>query len=289
MNKKRLAKGLTAAALVGVLAIGSTLAYLSATTGTRSNAFTGANNITGQTTEKIWDSEKAEHYQPGDVLNKTPNVEINAGSEVAKVALSVDYYGNVESFTDNKDGSVKDIVGTKMSQTEFERYAKVNDYNVGAANTQWTKIAESAKGAELYMYNSDIDATKAKEPVPATNLFNKVTVNAKLRTISEKEIENTKVYSFNDLNGNGILDDGESKIEPPLTDISVVTKDITETTYVDGNGNLLVLQSLPTFIIDVKGFAVQAKIETEGTTPADVLIELANKDRAADDQFTVIN
>ncbi|MEG0377664.1 MAG: hypothetical protein RR614_04210 [Eubacterium sp.] len=278
MNKKRLAKGLTAVALVAVIAVGSTFAYLSATTGTKTNKFTSANNITGTTTETKFDKDKAEDYLPGQLINKNPSLTINAGSESAYGALSLDFYGDDAVVMGEEDNQI--VTGTKMSQADFAKYATIN----GMDTTNWTMIAKStASGSELYMYNNELVPTDTDPAVPVKELFQSTTVNAGLRTITETELATTDVYTFTDVDKDGKYTEGT---DTDLTKVSsdVLKEETTSHNYIDGNGNTLALTTLPTFVIDVKGFAVQS----EGVELADAkeeLIKLANAGRADDDQF----
>lgn len=285
-NKKRMAKGIAAAALIGVIAVGSTLAYLSATTGTKTNTFTGSNkNITGETTEEF-ESDKASNYTPGEVIKKNPSISINANSESAYAALSVDYFGD-DVKTKTEEGKVVVEDGTKMSQTAFKKYAEVTGWNLGEGNTAWKLIATSANGSELYMYNA-ILAPKADAAAAANELFTGTKVNAGLRTITTEELakETTIVYTYTDTNKNGKWDTGEPR--EAVSDKSVIKQNTTTSTdYIDGNGNTLAVTSLPPFVIDIKGFAVQSTNVELAEAKAE-LIKLANDGREDDDVFVAV-
>lgn len=276
MNKKRLAKGLTAAALIGVIAVGSTLAYLSANTGQKTNKFSGG-DIGGKTVEEF-DSEKAENYKPGDVINKQPSITIDANSVNAMVALSVDYYGDDVKAEKTEDGDIIQNANeaTKLSQEGFKRYGEVQGWNTGDTG-KWTLIAKSTNGSELYMLNDQMDQNKAVTSTPA--LFQSIKVNAGLRTVTQTDSKTTIVYNENN--------------EP--VDFNKVTSSIKDSYYTDANGNILVLDSLPTFVIDVNGYAVQADNLTDQATAdakaeaaAAELIKLANNGRSGADEFIAI-
>lgn len=272
MNKKRLAKGLTAAALIGVIAVGSTLAYLSANTGQKTNKFSG-DNIGGRTEERF-DKDTAENYKPGDSIYKEPTITIDADSADAKVAMSVDYYGDdVETTESNGVITVTNPnEATKMSQKDFERYATVKGWDTD----NWEMIATSKNGSELWMNKNTIVTTKKDDvegsetkDVKTAPLFKNVVVNAGLRTVTETELKSKTVY---DKEGN-VLSTKEVK------------NSIVNSYYEDALGNILVFDKLPTFVIDVNGFAVQAdhidaKVE---------LIKLANVGRTAEnDKFVAV-
>lgn len=286
-NKKRMAKGIAAAALIGVIAVGSTLAYLSATTGTKTNTFTGSNkNITGETTETNYDSEKAGSYVPGDLIKKNPTVNLKANSESAYVALSTDCYGD-DVVTEKVEDKVVVKNGTKMSRTAFAKYATINDLNAkpDKADGAWTLIAKSVNGSELYMYNTALEPD-GNSDVSATELFTETTVNAGLRTITTTELATTNVYTYVDANNNGKYDEGETKT--PVPDKSVIKQNTTTSTdYIDGNGNTLAVTSLPPFVIDIKGFAVQSTNVELAEAKAE-LIKLANDGREDNDVFIAI-
>lgn len=270
MNKKRLAKGLTAAALIGVIAVGSTLAYLSANTGQKTNKFSGG-DIGGKTVEEF-DSEKAENYKPGDVINKQPSITIDANSVNAMVALSVDYYGDDVQTKKTEDGYIIENANeaTKLSQEGFKRYGEVQGWNIGDTG-KWTLIAKSANGSELYMLKEQMDQNNAVTSTPA--LFQSIKVNAGLRTVTETDSKTTTV-----LDENGTV-----------VNFNSVTSSIKDSYYTDANGNILVLDKLPTFVVDVNGYAVQAdNLADNSTTAAAELIKLANAGRSDGDVFTAV-
>lgn len=287
-NKKRMAKGIAAAALIGVIAVGSTLAYLSATTGTKTNTFTGSNkNITGETTETNYDSEKAGSYVPGDLIKKNPTVNLKANSESAYVALSTDYYGD-DVVTESSGETVVVKSGTKMSRTAFAKYATINDLNAkpDKADGAWTLIAKSVNGSELYMYDTALEPDGTSD-VSATELFTETTVNAGLRTITTTEIATTTVYTFTDINKNGQCDTQDEKDTMKQVESSVLENKTVSNNYIDGNGNTLAVTSLPPFVIDIKGFAVQSTNVELAEAKAE-LIKLANNGREGNDIFTAV-
>lgn len=290
MNKKNLTKGIVAAALVGVIAVGSTFAYLSATTGSKTNNFNSDKNITGKTTETTFDQTTANDYTPGQAFAKNPSISINAGSVAANVALSVDYYGldvkttgtGTEADPDKGIKADPYVVtsGTKLSQKQFEKYAQLQygtaDTLTAGTNPNWQLIARSDSGSELYMHKDVLDASTSATDVAAPHtLFDRVKVNAGLRTVSNTEIATTTIY---EVNADGSKTPVDSNV---LSKVTESTK-----TYVDGAGNVLALDELPRFIIDVKGFATQANIA--GVDSAAELIKLANAERKGADIFKPI-
>ena len=71
-NKVLLAAG--SVALVGTIAVGGTLAYLSSITETKKNVFTSSKSIHGKLTETEWNEESASSYYPGKVIAKNPQI-----------------------------------------------------------------------------------------------------------------------------------------------------------------------------------------------------------------------
>lgn len=105
MNKK-LVKTVGSLALVGVIGVGATLAYLSAETGTLTNKFVftqhgiqmsldeakiNDNNEVTDHNERVpaGQSQIYDELQPGDVLPKDPTVTITKGSEDCYVVVAV--------------------------------------------------------------------------------------------------------------------------------------------------------------------------------------------------------
>ncbi|WP_195539654.1 hypothetical protein [Eubacterium maltosivorans] len=254
MNKKRLAKGLTAAALIGVIAVGSTLAYLSANTGQKTNKFSGA-NISGST-EENFNPEEAANYVPGQKIQKEPWISIKAGSAKAKVAMVVDYIGDDET--------------TKLSQDEFKRYAEVSGWNLGENEGQWKLVKASQDGkSEMYIYNSVVDASESKTDIATEHLFENVIANSKLRTVTDKD------------NTIAVYKDAQ---KTEKVEFENITNSIVKDYFYDQNGNILVKDSLPKFTIDLSGYAVQSE-HLDGTSAVNELIKLANEGREGAQQF----
>ncbi|MGL4282075.1 MAG: hypothetical protein ACRCSI_00015 [Eubacterium aggregans] len=259
MNVKKMAKGITVIALLAIIAVGATLAYLSTTTDKLENKFTSTSNIKGKLTETNWDKNAAEKYTPGQVLEKNPVVDLTASNEPAYVAMALDFKG----------------LNTTMSQTEFAQYCTINDLNT----TDWELIAKSANGSELYAYKSIVAAGASTNAI-----FQNITVNAGLKTYTATQLVTTKTYTYEDLNSNGKFDaDTETKTE---VDSSSISTNIAKTDYIDALGNTIAIDHLPAFQIDAQGFAVQST-DTASVYEAE-LIKLANAERTGNDLFVVL-
>lgn len=272
-KKKNVVKGLLICALIAVIAVGATLAYLSATTGTKTNKFTSDNKING-TTDESFDNKTAGDYTPGDEINKQPSLSIGSDSEAAYGALAVDYYGDDVAYTEN-NGSVTVTSGTKMSQAQFSKYATVN-----GLSDSWKLIAKTANGSELYMYNSVLNPGDK-----ASQLFDSVTVNAGLKTVTSSDLATTTVYTYTEDNGNNVCDTDTEKASKVAVSSNTLTNTTTTTNYVDADGNTLALDKLPTFVIDINGYAVQSKNNND---PAAELIKLANQGKTGNDVYTAV-
>lgn len=253
-KKKKMVKGLVVVALIAIIGIGATLAYLTSVTGGKTNTFTSTKNVKG-TTEETFNENDAKNYEPGKEINKAPTVTLDANSEDAYVALSVDYIG--------LDGT------SHMTQEQFKKYATINGLDL----TKWTLIKTSAAGSELYMTNDPVEKGKSASP-----LFTSVTVNAKMKTVSSESYKTTTVYTYKDANNNGVWDTGE---ERTVVDTTNSTTQDSKTDYVDADGNSLEVASLPTFVIDIHGFAIQSA-NLDSTTAASELVKLANTQRTTD-------
>ena len=292
-NKKRMAKGIAAAALIGVIAVGSTLAYLSANTGTKTNKFTGTDkNITGETTETKFDSTKDHNYTPGDSYNKNPSIKLDANGEPANVALAVDYYGLDVETAPLEDGGYKVTAGTPITQEQFKKYANITGWAIGDSGETWKLIAKSNNGSELYMYNEVLGGSgEGVKLEPGKELFQKINVNAGLSTVTEDIWSTTTKYTFEDSNANGKYDPEIESERNSLKEVDSTTakENIKTINYVDAAGNTLFIDHLPPIVVDINGYGVQnALLEDNNTTAAAELIKLANVGRTDDDIFFAV-
>lgn len=105
MKNKKLKLSILSLALVAVVGIGGTLAYLSTKTNDKTNTFTMGTAISGDLTEPGWDSEgktQAEKFTPGRVITKDPRINNTSpeGTDNAYVAVKLTYTGDVTSAAD---------------------------------------------------------------------------------------------------------------------------------------------------------------------------------------------
>lgn len=222
-NKKRIATTIGAMALTAVLAVGGTLAYLSSVTETEKNVFTSSKSITTELTEEF-DPEVAGSYTPGQVITKAPTMSnTSTSNESIWVAVSLDYTNGADSIT----------------YEEFKQYAELQ----GLDTTGWEKIGTAADGQELYAFKTTLAPGKSTSAI-----FSSVKVNAGIQKVWKYGTEGKIVYTM----------DGEGN----LIDVKDSTTLVDETQYYDEKGNPMdpkdAVAGLPTYTIEVKGYAVQA-------------------------------
>jgi|GEM_PF-3866720 len=163
-----------AGALIVVLSIGGTLAYLTATTNTKNNVFTSTTDITATLTEPNWDStgaSTATNMLPGTAAAKDPKITNTdpAGGESEYVAERITF----QKAVDDGQGGVS---YTNMSVDE------INNLLVGVAvysgtalptaggitiGSDWTASADNAatKAQRLYYYNNALAAQATTSPL----------------------------------------------------------------------------------------------------------------------------
>lgn len=97
MINKKFKKAIVAASLIAVLGVGSTFAYLSYQTGSKTNTFTMGSGITGKTEEPRWNEENAKKFTPGRVIAKDPQIENTSAdsTDPAYAAVKISYQKKV--------------------------------------------------------------------------------------------------------------------------------------------------------------------------------------------------
>lgn len=264
MKKKSLIKGLGIAVLAGAIAIGGTLAYLSSVTETKTNTFESSGNVEGKIVEENWDEtgeDQASNYKPGDMIAKDPTVQLEADSEDAYVGMQLDFIGS--------DGSkmAYGSAATGTTQTDsakgFQAYATHDGIKTG-----WSLIGRNSEGSELYFYTSILTAGNA-----ADTIFDNITVNAGITTVSTTANQTyyTKITQYA---ADGTIID--------QTFIEAATPTETTTTYYDQDGNAVGVDTLPTFEIAAKGYAIQSENMSVDDAKAQILA-FANAGKASTD------
>ena len=271
MKKKQVLITGAAMALTAVLAVGGTLAYMTAITETKKNVFTSDKGVTIKLEEIGWDNsgkKKAENYTPGDVIAKDPGI-VNECNESVWSGVKLDYIG-----TDRyKTG--EEYKATYYTQDAFKKYGTID-----IEGTAWTLIATNKNGSELYAYNSELEAAAKTAPT----LFNNLSVDAKIK--EEKTSDWTEAYKKvvkNTYDANGKLVSSDVVYEKYD---AATTPEVSNSYVVDKDGKYVDAYGLPRFTIDVSGYAVQFS-EVDFATAKTQLIALANQgiDAAADNYF----
>lgn len=244
MEKKKVFGFVGAIALTAAIAVSGTLAYLNNITDTKVNMFSSSKNIkTTLTEEAFWDTGWT-NYTPGESQAKTPVITNKSDATTnTYVAMRLDFIGYDNS---------------KMSEADFQKYASLNYTGMDS----WTKIKDYTDGSVLYLYKTSLTPNQVTAP-----LFNKVTVNKDMTGALNIKYAGQNIW-YNNKDG-----------------VSTKAK-VTDTTL-DPNAEYLGNEQrpltdavvLPSFTVNVKGFAIQA----EGFATADAakaeLIALSDANR----------
>lgn len=247
-KKKRIGTTIAAMTLTAALAVGGTLAYLQAVTETKKNVFTSSKNITTELTETDWTEESGSDYTPGKVIKKNP-VMVNDSSTDQKiyVAVKVDYVGSDDQMT---------------AYDTFKKYAQVytgTDSALDTYNANWTKVSTNADGSEIWVYQTAIAGGESTGA-----LFDGMKVNAGITEEWNQKAKTTSVYTVDA--------EGNKSAEP----VNVTTETFDPTVkYVDADGNTVDAGTLPTFRVDVTGFAIQED-NMDLATATTELVKLVN-------------
>lgn len=252
MEKNKIKKIAVTLSLAAVIGLGGTLAYINNVTDTVTNTFNSSKDtqIDGKIEETEWDEtgkQKAENYQPGDVIAKNPVVSLETKSESAWVAMSLDYKNSKEESIDYET---------------FKKYAEHD-----GIGSDWVLIAKNAEGSDLYANMKELTAGNKTQPI-----FNQITVNAGITTV--KDITKTDHYKLvTKTDENGKVTRTLTKVEGPA-EIGV--------TYYDADGNVIGegtdgnITKLPKFEIGVKAYAIQTQ-NIDAQLAKRELIKLANE------------
>lgn len=195
MNKKKLAMSLTSLALVGAVAVGGTLAYLSSTSNWVNNTFsvgtgyipdgdhTGLwldeKDIVKSTPDQEVRTEKGNNYEdmmPGSVVEKDPTFHMTKGSTPSYVIARV-------VNLDNAMANGYTVSVEKGGEAGFDSHW------VKIANLDGTTLDTGFGGADgYYAYevepdNYILDASKAVETVDLAPMFNYVTLNGEIEDL----------------------------------------------------------------------------------------------------------
>lgn len=206
MKRKRAGLAITGLLVVAIIAVGATLALLSTTTGTKTNAFSSNRNISIQLREDKWDGytfedgagdsttgeeaiegheedmtlgvNQAKAYLPGQSIPKNPTVKnnnTNGNGVETRVALKVTYF-----------------IGEQQVTYETFKTTLLDTNGIAFDTDNWTNIQNSSdeKLADIYLYNKELGLEATNNTT--TPLFSTVPINKNLQPG-----EDGKLPSFN--------------------------------------------------------------------------------------------
>lgn len=135
MTKAKKRNVIVALALVALLAIGGTLAYLTSVTGTKENTFTMGDNITGKTEEPGWDENNAKDFTPGKIIAKDPLIHnlSPATADPAYVAMTLTYQKRA-----NENSAWEDATYDDLNNFINIKKGTAPNYSDGFNTTDWT-------------------------------------------------------------------------------------------------------------------------------------------------------
>lgn len=180
MEKNRKSRKIAKVALAGVslaavsaITFGTTMAWLTATTNTKTNAFSATAGVDIELTEPAWDVTTNTHeIKPGEDVGKDPTVTNKTGSDKAYIALAITFSKeNSVAGTDPKTFE-------QISYNDFDAFADLT----GLDTTNWVAADENTANASatnkqmVYYYTgstSDLKELLADNSTPA--LFTSVT------------------------------------------------------------------------------------------------------------------
>lgn len=240
MSKKKIALAVGSLALVGALAVGGTLAYFTAQTDSVTNVFTGENDDLGGKIVEDFDKEKAENYMPGDVITKVPTLENDASSIDAWVAVKV----------------AIDVEGAEVSYDDFvKNYATISTNGVEGFNTDdYEEVTIDGANYKFFVFKNVV-----KKGESTTAIFDKVTVDAGIKTVYNKEVGKKTVYKEVVAGTEGAVEiDGKYYVEES-TDSFTFDSSAKYVELKDGKVEATNIDKLPAFNIVVTGYMVQAQ------------------------------
>ncbi len=203
MKRKRAGLAITGLLVVAIIAVGATLALLSTTTGTKTNAFSSNRNISIQLRENEWDGytfkdgagdsttgleanpdytgnkedlgvNQAKAYLPGQSIPKNPTVKnnnTNGNGVETRVALKVTYFIGKQQVT-------YETFKNKLLATDGIEF-----------NNKWKQIDgnDNDNMADIYLYQ---DVLGLEEDVnnTTTPLFSTVPINKNLQPGEDGEL-----------------------------------------------------------------------------------------------------
>lgn len=254
MNKKKLALTACATALVGTLAIGGTLAYLTSKTNTVENVFTGEDKELGGKITECFDKDKAEKYMPGDAIYKIPKLVNDESSVEAWVAVKVDF---------TKEGET-------ISYDEFKKYASIQtkdadkNFQDGFNTADFEELPGLSDNYKVFVYKEKVAPGQSTKQI-----FDQVTMDAKIKSVYNKETKVTTAYrevtaeDYEKAAGNKQQVGERYFVEESVTKETVQEGKTYFLITKDANGETVVkatdVTKLPQIKVNVSGYMVQAQ------------------------------
>lgn len=255
---KKFLAGFMALVLVVGLTIVGTLAWLSATTETKTNVFTATANIKLDLIEPSFKPDEANKFLPGGEYDKNPILVNSTGDDTTAadsldssewVMLRVDYmessnkidyrnvakssFGQYMTFENFATGNNNDWIKVDLSKIDSTIAAKVKEADFAGSKTG------TAAQCEFYVYKRALTSNgNIKNPLNSDNAYGAV-----MGTTAAKTTETNGCRTY------PLFDKVKIKDEADL-----------KTNYNDGNGNFD-LSEMPAFKIDLAGGGVK----NEGT------------------------
>lgn len=162
MKLKKITTFLFGAALIGIMAAGSTTAYF--TDGdTATNTFT-VGKISLDLQEPDWEPEDGEDLTPGETIEKNPKIENDGTNEAFVFAEVIVPYRNI--ITANKDGSKN-----RAADTELFTYT---------VNRGWTELGQPVQNivketvTHLYVYGTKEECSELAKGEITPAIFDRV-------------------------------------------------------------------------------------------------------------------
>ena len=168
MFKTKTKKVMLALALVAVLALGGTFAYLTKVTNKAENVFTfNADGVSVELREPGWKTNEANNVGPGKELTKDPQIT-NLGELDVYAAIRVQFVNKA-----------KNAQITPEEYTRLMTLMTVQSGATGAYSTDWTRIGANPLSAnEIYYTNTSFAKNITTQPLFTNVTFKKNMSNA---------------------------------------------------------------------------------------------------------------
>lgn len=154
-------------ALVVVMAIGATLAYLATTTEEKTNVFTFAQNVRARLDEPNWDPTEGQNLTPGYEVNKDPmitNLSDNGVDEFVAIRLT---------FTAGAGAALSDADTVRLLNCLDITWNSKWELKDGTLTVDGTDTVTAATAEQIYVYNEVLSPAEVSDPV-----FSSVTIKS---------------------------------------------------------------------------------------------------------------